>query len=257
MQVMMPNLTTLTVHQCDSLRFLFSSSMAKCLRQLKNLKISNCQIMEEIVGNEENTYDMFDKLSRLELQHLPSLARFSSGSYIKFPSLVFLDLDDCTKLETFIFDAKSENITTNKEERDIELFDEKVGFPSLDTLYIWDLPKLKTIFHNQLHSDSFSKLRIMDVRRCHSLINIFGPSIMGRLNALETLQIKQCQSLQVVYDTSSTTQLNCFEFSKVTCMMFEDLPQLQSFYPGLHVSNWPLLNTLNFKKCANVEIFCF
>ena len=50
----------------------------------------------------------------------------------------------------------------------------------------------------------------MDVRRCHSLINIFGPSIMGRLNALERLQIEQCQSLQVVYDSSSTTQLNDF-----------------------------------------------
>ncbi|RXH90646.1 hypothetical protein DVH24_035410 [Malus domestica] len=313
-EVMMPNLTTLTVHHCDSLRFLFSSSMAKCLGQLINLKISNCQIMEEIVGNEENTYDMFDKLSRLELQHLPSLARFSSGRYIKFPSLVFLDLDDCTKLETFIFDAKSENITTNKEERDIELFDEKVEFPSLEILWIQDLPKLKTIFHNRLRSDSFGKLRIMDVSRCHNLINIFGPSIMGRLNALETLRIMQCQSLQVVYDTSSTTQLNGFDcpnlnvvqidscdslknifptsvakdlnqlsklqvencssmeevvakeegpettyeefkFPKVETLIFETLPQLRSFYPGLHVSNWPLLNELNFEQCSSVEIF--
>nr|XP_008382282.2 probable disease resistance protein At4g27220 [Malus domestica] len=313
-KVMMPNLTTLTVYQCDSLRFLFSSSMAKSLRQLKNLKISNCQIMEEIVGNEENTNYMFDKLSRLELQHLPSLSRFSSGSYIKFPSLVFLDLDDCTKLETFIFDAKSENITTNKEERDIELFDEKVEFPSLEILWIQDLPKLKTIFHNQLHSDSFGKLRIMDVSRCHNLINIFGPSIMGRLNALESLYIKQCQSLQVVYDSSSTTQLNGFDcpnlnlveissceslknlfpvsvaknlkqlrkfkvencglmeeivtmeegpkrtheefrFPKVEIVIFENLPRLRSFYHGLHVSNWPLLNELNFEQCSSVEIF--
>ncbi|KAB2612318.1 disease resistance protein [Pyrus ussuriensis x Pyrus communis] len=313
-KVMMPNLTILTVHQCDSLRFLFSSSMAKCLRQLKILKISNCQIMEEIVGNEENTDDMFDKLNCLVLQHLPNLARFSSRSYIKFPSLVYLGLDDCTQLETFIFDAKSENITTNKEERNIELFDEKVGFPSLEILCIWDLPKLKTIFHNQLHSDSFGKLRIMDVRRCHSLINIFGPSIMGRLNALERLQIEQCQSLQVVYDSSSTTQLNgfecpnlnsvlidsceslknvfpasvakdlkrlskfsiknCglmeeivvkeegpqtayeeFEFPKVTAMEFDNLPQLRSFYPRLHVSNWPSLNILKFTKCGGVKIF--
>ncbi|TQD94414.1 hypothetical protein C1H46_019965 [Malus baccata] len=312
-EVKMPNLTTLTVHQCDSLRFLFSSSMAKCLGQLKNLKISNCQIMEEIVGNEENTDYMFDKLSRLELQHLPSLSRFSSGSYIKFPSLAFLDLDDCTKLETFIYDAKSENITTNKEERDIELFDEKVGFPSLEILFMWDLPKLKTIFHSQLHSDSFGKLRIMDVRRCHCLINIIRPSIMGRLNALQFLKIEQCQSLQVVYDTSSTTQLNGFDcpnlnsveidscnslknifpasvakdlnllsklqvencssmeevvakeglettyeefkFPKVETVIFENLPQLRSFYPGLHVSNWPSLNELSFENCGSVEIF--
>nr|XP_028964689.1 uncharacterized protein LOC103439759 [Malus domestica] len=288
--------------------------MAKCLEQLKNLKIFSCQIMEEIVGNEENTDDMFDKLNRLELQHLPNLARFSSGSYIKFPSLAYLDLDDCTILETFIFDAKSENITTNKEERDIELFDEKVGFPSLEMLYIWDLPKLNTIFHNQLHSDSFGSFRIMDVRRCHSVINIFGPSIMGRLKALECLEIQQCQSLQVVYDTSSTTQLNGFEcpnlnsieidscdslknvfptsvakdlkqlsqltvkncglmeeivvkeegpemtyekfgFPKVTSLEFHNLPQLWSFYPGLHVSNWPSLNMLQLTKCGGVEIF--
>ncbi|RXH90639.1 hypothetical protein DVH24_035403 [Malus domestica] len=252
-EILMPNLTTLTVHECDSLRFLFSSSMAKCLGQLKNLKISNCQIMEEIVRNEKNIDDMFEKLNRLELQHLPNLARFSSGSYIKFPSLAYLDLDDCTILETFIFDAKSENITTNKEERDIELFDEKVGFPSLEMLYIWDLPKLKTIFHNQLHSDSFGSLRIMDVRRCHSVINIFGPSIMGRLKALEFLEIEQCQSLQVVYDTSSTTHLNGFECPNLNSIKIDSCDSLKNVFPASVAKDLKQLSRLTVKNCGLME----
>ncbi|KAB2612316.1 disease resistance protein [Pyrus ussuriensis x Pyrus communis] len=252
-KVLMPNLTTLNVHQCDSLRFLFSSSMAKCLGQLKNLKISNCQIMEEIVRNEENIDDMFDKLNRLELHLLPNLARFSSGSYIKFPSLAYLVLVGCTKLETFIFGAKSGNITTNKEESEIELFDEKVGFPSLEMLYIWDLPTLKTIFHNQLHSDSFGRLRIMDVRRCYSVINIFGPSIMGRLNALESLEIEQCQSLQVVYDTSSTTQLNGFECPNLSSIEIDSCDSLKNVFPASVAKDLKQLSKLKVKNCGLME----
>ncbi|XP_048422348.1 uncharacterized protein LOC125469270 [Pyrus x bretschneideri] len=224
--------------------------MAKCLGQLKNLKISNCQIMEEIVRNEENIDDMFDKLNRLELYLLPNLARFTSGSYIKFLSLAYLVLVGCTKLETFIFGAKSGNITTNKEERDIELFDEKVGFPSLDTLYIWDLPKLKTIFHNQLHSDSFGRLRIMDVRRCHSVINIFGPSIMGRLNTLESLEIEQCQSLQVEYDTSSTTQLNGFECPNLNSIEIDSCDSLKNVFPASVAKDLKQLSKLKVKNCG-------
>ncbi|CAN6726165.1 unnamed protein product [Malus baccata var. baccata] len=256
-EVLMANLTTLIVHRCDSLRFLFSSSMAKCLGQLKHLTISKCQIMEEIVGEkEENTDGMFCKLKHLWLQHLPNLTKFSSGSYIEFPSLELLDLDDCPKLEIFIFDAKSENITINKERREIdskenfELFDEKGGFPSLDKLIIHDLPQLETIFHNQLHPDSFRRLRKIDVSRCHSLINIFGPSIMGRLNALDTLKIKQCQSLQVVYDTSSTTQLNGFECPNLNSVHIHSCDSLKNIFPTSMAKGLKQLLWLTIENCG-------
>lgn len=122
----MGHLTTLILHQCDGLRFLFSFSMARSLVQLKHLKISHCQIMEEIVTkidcSEENTDNIFCKLKHLQLQYLPSLVRFCSGSYIEFPLLELLHLEDCTKMGTFIFDSKSESVTIGKqtEERDLK-----------------------------------------------------------------------------------------------------------------------------------------
>ncbi|KAH0982108.1 hypothetical protein GBA52_009285 [Prunus armeniaca] len=345
-EVLIPNLTRLILHQCDGLRFLFSCSMARRLEQLKHLEISTCQMMEEIVStsgyNQEHRDNMFCNLKSLNLQHLPSLTRFYSGSYIEFSLLETLHIEDCPRLGTFIFDRKSEITSIGKENDDMNskenletviprfLFDEKVGFPSLERLIIYDLPKLRTVWHCQLAPDSFRKLKEVVVLRCQGLINIFMPSMMGRLNALGTLVIKQCKSLQVVFDmgvvlgvkeaygTSSTTQLktfgcpnldyveinsceslknifpvsvakglqqlselyvvNCgileeivakdglemtpefvfskvtFVFSKVTLVQLQLLPQLRSFYSGLHVSKWPLLKSLIVCECGKVEI---
>ncbi|KAL6286198.1 hypothetical protein ACE6H2_010588 [Prunus campanulata] len=337
-EVLMPNLTHLILHQCDGLRILFSSSMARSLQQLKHLEISKCQIMEEIVSTSENgqehTDKMFCKLKHLQLQYLPSFTRFCSGHYIEFPSLELLHIEDCPKLGTFIFNARSESITIGKqtEERDSKenletvipyfLFDEKVGFPSLESLIIYDLPKLMTLWHHQLAPGSFSSLRKVELLRCHNLINIFAPSMIGRLSALDTLNVWHCQSLQVVFELraaldveeTSTTQLKRFEcpklnlvqidsceslktifpasvakglqqltklevencgldeivakevgsetllvfkfmFPKVTYVKFENLPQLRVFYPGRHISEWPLLQNLMMLGCGNVEIF--
>ncbi|CAB4302504.1 unnamed protein product [Prunus armeniaca] len=194
-KVLMPNLTSLVVSGCGGLRFLFSSSMARSLVQLKNLTISRCQIMEEIVptneSNEEDTdHNMFSQLQDLKLLYLPNLTRFCSARRsINFHSLEILHLKDCSKLETFIFDPMSTNITINRATEEIRdsmenigtdafLFDEKVGFPSLESLIIYEIPKLRTIWHCQLAPDSFRKLKEVEVLRCQSLINIFAPSMM-------------------------------------------------------------------------------
>lgn len=196
----------------------------------------------------------------------------------------------------------------------------QVGFPSLETLVIKDLPQLLTIWHEQLAPDSFCKLRTVDVQGCQSLINIFGAGIMGRLNALVSLKLKQCNSLQLVFeqegftaketdDTSITLEYcqnlssvnieSCeslrnifpasvakglpqlrelrvtycdgveeivakkgvgmtsptFVFPNATLVEFTFLPQLASFYPGVHTSVWPLLEELIVVGCENVEFF--
>ncbi|KAM5555422.1 disease resistance protein [Rosa sericea] len=223
-KVVLPNLTTLSIQKCDHLRFLFSCSMAESFVALKHLKISKCQIMEEVVSttreyNEENMNNMFCKLETLELEQLPCLGRICTGTRIEFLSLKKLVITFCKKLKAFICDPmidKSTKVCKEIEERESEespgvehetvsqycLFDDKVRFPSLEDLAICALDELQTIWHNNqlADQDSFCRLKEVDVRNCKSLISIFPPSIMGRLNALERLQITFCGSLKVVFE---------------------------------------------------------
>ncbi|KAM5584357.1 hypothetical protein ABKV19_003963 [Rosa sericea] len=273
-EIVMPNLTILIVHKCDGLRFLLSSSMAKSLVQLKHLEVHNCQIMEEIVstkesGEEMNTDDIFCKLNHLQLQHLPQLTRFCVGNYIEFPSLEILHVEDCTKLETFIFDhamIKSEE-TDSKDNLETPgpyfLFDDKVGFPNLERLVIYDLPKLITIWHNQHSQDSFCRLRKVDVRRCHNLINIFAASIMGRLNALDTLQIHNCKSIQGVFeleginverhDGPSTTQMRMSYCQNLDLIEIDSCESLKNILPVSVAKGLEQLRELSVTNCDRVE----
>ncbi|CAB4271961.1 unnamed protein product [Prunus armeniaca] len=280
-EVLIPNLTRLILHQCDGLRFLFSCSMARRLEQLKHLEISTCQMMEEIVStsgyNQEHRDNMFCNLKSLNLQHLPSLTRFYSGSYIEFSLLETLHIEDCPRLGTFIFDRKSEITSIGKENDDRNskenletviprfLFDEKVGFPSLESLIIYEIPKLRTIWHCQLAPDSFRKLKEVEVLRCQSLINIFAPSMMGRLNALGTLVIKQCKSLQVVfdmgvvlgvkeaYDTSSTTKLKTFGCPNLDYVEINSCESLKNIFPVSVAKGLQQLSELFVENCGILE----
>jgi hypothetical protein len=49
----MYNLTSLIVDNCGGLKYLFSSTVVGCFKNLKHLEISNCAMMEEIIPKEE------------------------------------------------------------------------------------------------------------------------------------------------------------------------------------------------------------
>nr|XP_028964691.1 probable disease resistance protein At4g27220 [Malus domestica] len=155
-------LTTLTVHGCDSLRFLFWSSMAKCLKQLKHLKISKCQALQMVY-----------------------------------------DISSTTQLNDF----------------------------------------------------ECSNLSSIEIDSCDGLENVFPASVAKDLKQLSKLKVKNCGLMEVVVKEEGPQTTYEFGFPKVTSMEFDNLPQLRSFYPGLHVCNWPSLNKLKFTKCGGVEIF--
>jgi len=103
------NLRALKVQNCDNLRFLFSSSMAKALGQIKEIEIVNCKLMEEIIGVQEEleeatTTDALEipLLTSLSLEELPNLMTFSYGMWcIRCPSLARLTISRCAKMKTF------------------------------------------------------------------------------------------------------------------------------------------------------------
>ncbi|XP_062012594.1 disease resistance protein At4g27190-like [Rosa rugosa] len=285
-KVVFPNLATLSMHGCDNLKVLFSSSTAKSLVHLKHLNVSACKLLQEIVsstreGGEDNMDDMFPKLEVLKLEALANLARFSTGNYIEFPSLEELEVKGCDNLGVFIGDKVSVSSKDTRSCKEIEqrvleeeenlevksetvvnysLFNEKVGFPILKRLCIRGIRELKAIWHVQLSQNSFWRLKEVKVVKCENLISLFPPSVMRRLNTLETLNIWNCKSLEVVCDeivvaeeeqeVVETTPPQ-FVFPKVTLAELGNLPQLT----GINASQWPSLKRLEVDGCDKVGIF--
>lgn len=97
------NLTYLEVERCNSLLYLFTSSTAKSLAQLKRMEIKWCDSIKEIVSKEGDESDedeiIFEQLNCLNLRILPKLESFYKGS-LSFPSLDQLSVIGCEMMET-------------------------------------------------------------------------------------------------------------------------------------------------------------
>ena len=103
------SLTTLYVDECHELKGLIPSSVAISLVHLRQLYVTNCEAMEEIVFIEESTQEtttfgniLFPKLETLELRDLPNLECFCAGNCLDCSSLLELVIADCPKFWEFL-----------------------------------------------------------------------------------------------------------------------------------------------------------
>lgn len=104
------NLRFLTISNCDSLKYVFTSVIARAIENLEELKVSSCELIENIVwsstddagdnikGHMQNIE--FKKLKYLSLSRLPKLVSMCSGSLgLQFPFLRKFEIDDCPMLD--------------------------------------------------------------------------------------------------------------------------------------------------------------
>ena len=77
-------------------------------------------LLTEDLGEEEIIPKvLFPRLEDLILKDLPVLKRFCVGSNIKFPSLQYMVIEKCPKLESFIFKPVSSGMTLSKELKEV------------------------------------------------------------------------------------------------------------------------------------------
>ncbi|XP_027341017.1 uncharacterized protein LOC113854294 [Abrus precatorius] len=99
-----PNLVSLNIVHCGSLKSLFSCSATKNLSKLKLLKLCNCEKMEKILSNdkEENVSIIFPEVECLVLKDLPKLISFCqlSGT-IDWPKLQKVRVSNIPSMKTF------------------------------------------------------------------------------------------------------------------------------------------------------------
>ncbi|XP_044471570.1 uncharacterized protein LOC123200443 isoform X2 [Mangifera indica] len=267
-------LKSLTVEECNGLKFLFSSSMVKSFVQLQKLVICNCKSMEAVIfesreleGANKIIQMNFPKLFYLKLQGLPKLTRFGIGNLVQFPSLNELHVESCSSLKTFFPNSSSVDVSLeNSLSTNIEpLFDDKL------------------IWHNQLRGDSFCKLKEVRFEFCKKLMTIVpsdGPQGLITFQNLETLTAKNCWYIKSLFPVSIATSLlqlkklelfSCgleeivaeqevdgtpkFLFPQLTRLKLDNLPKLKHFYMGSYTVKWPKLKELLVYKCRKIKVY--
>ncbi|TXG59187.1 hypothetical protein EZV62_017016 [Acer yangbiense] len=129
------------------------------------------------------------------------------------------------------------------------------------------MDNMRKIWHHQLTPASFSKIDSFEVYDCHNLLNVFPSNMLGRLQKLEELVVSNCKSVEVIFEeldiSSCMVEENVAKedvkavpklvFPRLTRLKLADLPRLRVLYPGLYISEWPMLKTLRIWGCKKVE----
>ncbi|KAI7997427.1 Disease resistance protein [Camellia lanceoleosa] len=205
------NLRSLIVNDCDNLRNLFSYSLTKLLVKLQEIKVTECGMMESIIGNEPNADDavitnmiMFPQLSSLKLSDLPNLSSFCfeactfEGSLLKT-----IEVINCPKMKILpsVFqrklDQQKADFSTSSQHH---LLDGKFIFSDLGKLTITDINGSIEMWHNQLEVDHLYQVRFMLVQCCGKLSNVISSNLTQRLRDLERLKVWWCDSLETIFD---------------------------------------------------------
>ncbi|KAL2625540.1 hypothetical protein AAZV13_07G058850 [Glycine max] len=255
-------LTNLEVRNCGRLRNLMASSTAKSLVQLKSMKISECDELEEIVtneGNEEEEQIVFGKLITIELEYLLKLKSFCSynNCEFKFPSLEILIVRECRMMQTFTEGGarapKLQNIGAAVEEGkeeamwqwegDLnatiqkgfyqELLDSTRASKSLRVS-----PRLQEIWlvSRRIPKSCFSKLKSLTVDGCQLLTDVVIPfSLLPFLTNLEQLHVRKCGSVKSIFDVKTAMGLGAAAFPRplpfsLKKLTLERLPKLENIW---------------------------
>ncbi|XP_031391799.1 uncharacterized protein LOC116203948 [Punica granatum] len=227
------NLGSLKVKFCSDLRYLFTSSMAKAMANLRELHVSCCDNMEAIVmgdGEVVSKQSRFppSKVLRPAVKY-PACLMFSPSSssgkhvdrdmveatvekvkdkaknIIAFPSLRVLTIYECSNMKSFVLSCKREqeavmmvgddsSYSESEDDSHAVFFNAKVHLPTLEVLRLEDL-SCKKIWHDKLPEGSFCKLKNITIRGCKHLSVVFPSTFIERMKNLESVCVKDCSIL--------------------------------------------------------------
>ena len=106
------------------------------------------------------------------------------------------------------------------------------------------------LWHNQLVPDSFCKLNQLDVDNCESLMNIFPPNMLRRIQNLESLQVRDCNSVEEVFEVrgANVDEICGMVPTQLRVLTLINLPKLK------HVWTSDLLSILTFQTLREVQV---
>ncbi|KAG4381935.1 hypothetical protein GLYMA_15G247400v4 [Glycine max] len=262
-------LDELIVSSCHGLVNIIRPSTTTSLPNLRILRISECDELEEIYGSNNESDDTplgeiaFRKLEELTLEYLPRLTSFCQGSYgFRFPSLQKVHLKDCPMMETFCQGNLTTPSLTKVEYEGIQyvwhssklsedhwygdlnttvrtVFTKKDQYnPDLEKLDIRNNKNLKSIWPNQVTPNSFPNLTQIVIYSCKSQY-VFPNHVAKVLRQLQVLNISWSTIENIVEESDSTCDMTvvylqvqyCFGMMTIvpSSVLFHSLDELHVF----------------------------
>ncbi|XP_022997552.1 disease resistance protein RPS2-like [Cucurbita maxima] len=286
------NLTSLSVVDCASIKYLMTITVAQSLVNLERLEINNCKMMQAIIISEDKDLDnnhpsksilqnqnVFPSLESLVVSRMDALETLwdkeaTSGSFSKLKKV---DIRHCKKLET-VFPNFMLNRLTNLERLNVidcssvvEIFEVKVPVINgkqvaaiaanhLKELKLLRLPKLKHIWSTDPQRFlNYPSLQLVHTIHCRSLLNIFPLSIAKDLFQLEELKIQFCGVEEIVAKGGAEGDGDEYEdasfvLSGLTSLSLWNLFEFKRFYPGKYTLDCPSLTLLDVRHCKSFKL---
>ncbi|CAL5423003.1 unnamed protein product [Camellia sinensis] len=267
------NLKSLIVNDCDSLKNLFSCSLTKLLVKLQEIEVTECGMMESIIGNEPNADDaaitnmiMFPQLSSLKLSNLPNLNSFCSEACTFEGSLLqTIEVINCPEMKILpsAFQRKLEqqqkaDFSTSSQ---LHLLDGKFisSGPYCQQLTITDMNGSIEMWLNQLEFYSLTTVRFMLVQFCGELSNVISSNLIQRLRNLRRLKVWWCDSLETIFDLQGSVRAgttgeevsSIIGFTDMKLMYLPKLTHIWKYHQQTHY--FKQLSSLEVERCDNLR----
>ncbi|TKY65522.1 disease resistance protein [Spatholobus suberectus] len=112
----------------------------------------------------------------------------------------------------------------------------EMAFPKLESMCLYKLENLEKICDNQLTGASFCSLKIIKIKTCGQLENLFPFSMVRLLTMLETIEVSDCDSLKEIVSveresyTVSDVHADKIEFPQLRFLTLQSLPAFFCLY---------------------------
>ncbi|GMH32085.1 hypothetical protein Nepgr_033929 [Nepenthes gracilis] len=276
-ELALQNLRYLKIDGVKGLTSLFPTSIGRRLENLKELHVSSCQMMEEIVGGETgdtNTVEVnvvFSHLNILRLCDLPALQSLSPDNVIiEFPSIVEAAFVRSQKSIPLDLLQKLHHV----KELELEGCEIPLVLHDLEGRASTILPRLRNLtlssveYHSQMimwEIFPIENLHYLKIFKIDGLKFLFPASLSSKGFAqLEEICIEYCKDIEHVLapestdDTSNNAASTTIAFPRVKIIELEYLPSLRSFssenYKDL---KFPSLEEVRINECPMVETFSY
>ncbi|KAL3729779.1 hypothetical protein ACJRO7_026852, partial [Eucalyptus globulus] len=255
------SLRHLSLYKCSNLRHAFVPSMVRCLPNLEEMEIKECDQMGVVVDEEGQGSAVeeiiFPNLKQITLKCLPNLTSFVSwkNHTLECPILSILSIAHCPKIRSLTWQSLMEidNGTPS-------FFTPQVQFPQLGWMDLSHMDNLSKIWTDSPQETlSFDCLWEVEVQKCKSLENLFPYWVATSLTQLKRIQVESCEIKEIVARRDDAPRSNTTQdlFPKLTSLVLHDMPRLKSFCPNLPTLNWSLLEELRVTHCDKLNMLSF